>query len=217
MDGIKLKKGGIMDTHYLDLRIGIDSIDLVKEGNIEGAKVALGVSEDANVLSEFCNMLAEKIGASISKFSNVSIVNGNITLAQQQDPVETLVPKQPQYDELSTPEPEPKTVFGDGDVDMDEEIPLIPDSQGGEESYIDEATGKLLVKSFDTVFDVRNQGGNIIKFIVKNDIYNTSILERELNLAHDEVEINESIEEDYIVQYTDVEGNNQIIGGNIIG
>ena len=206
-----------MDTHYLDLRIGIDSIDLVKEGNIEGAKVALGVSEDANVLSEFCNMLAEKIGASISKFSNVSIVNGNITLAQQQEPVETLVPKQPQYDELSTPEPEPKTVFGDVDVDMDEEIPLIPDSQGGEESYIDEATGKLLVKSFDTVFDVRNQGGNIIKFIVKNDIYNTSILERELNLAHDEVEINESIEEDYIVQYTDVEGNNQIIGGNIIG
>lgn len=56
-----------MDTHYLDLRIGIDSIDLIKRGNIEGAKVALGVSEDANVLSEFCNMLAEKIGASISK------------------------------------------------------------------------------------------------------------------------------------------------------
>ena len=211
-----------MDTHYLDLRIGIDSIELVKEGNIEGAKVALGVSEDANVLSEFCNMLAEKIGASISKFSNVSIVSGNITLAQQQEPVEAPTPsysedtyKQPQYDELSTlePEPEPETEF----VDMDEEIPLIPDSQGGEESYIDEATGKLLVKSFDTVFDVRNQGGNIIKFIVKNDIYNTSILERELNLAHDEVEINESIEEDYIVQYTDVEGNNQIIGGNIIG
>ena len=207
-----------MDTHYLDLRIGIDSIDLVKEGNIEGAKVALGVSEDANVLSEFCNMLAEKIGASISKFSNVSIVNGNITLAQQQEPVETQTPsysedtyKQPQYDELPTLEPEPDF------VDVDEEIPLIPDSQGGEESYIDEATGKLLVKSFDTVFDVRNQGGNIIKFIVKNDIYNTSILERELNLAHDEVEINESIEEDYIVQYTDVEGNNQIIGGNIIG
>ena len=205
-----------MDTHYLDLRIGIDSIDLVKEGNIEGAKVALGVSEDANVLSEFCNMLAEKIGASISKFSNVSIVNGNITLAQQQEPVEAQTPsysedtyKQPQYDELPTLEPEPEFV--------DEEIPLIPDSQGGEESYIDEATGKLLVKSFDTVFDVRNQGGNIIKFIVKNDIYNTSILERELNLAHDEVEINESIEEDYIVQYTDVEGNNQIIGGNIIG
>ena len=209
-----------MATHYLDLRIGIDSIDLIKEGNIEGAKVALGVSEDANVLSEFCNMLAEKIGASISKFSNVSIVSGNITLAQQQEPVEVPTPsysedtyKQPQYDELSTLEPEPETEF----VDMDEEIPLIPDSQGGEESYIDEATGKLLVKSFDTVFDVRNQGGNIIKFIVKNDIYNTSILERELNLAHDEVEINESIEEDYIVQYTDVEGNNQIIGGNIIG
>ena len=208
-----------MDTHYLDLRIGIDSIDLVKEGNIEGAKVALGVSEDANVLSEFCNMLAEKIGASISKFSNVSIVNGNITLAQQQEPVEAPTPsyskdtyKQPQYDELPI-EPEPETEF----TDMDEEIPLITDSQGGEESYIDEATGKLLVKSFDTVFDVRNQGGNIIKFIVKNDIYNTSILERELNLAHDEVEINESIEEDYIVQYTDVEGNNQIIGGNIIG
>ena len=213
-----------MDTHYLDLRIGIDSIDLIKEGNIEGAKVALGVSEDANVLSEFCNMLAEKIGASISKFSNVSIVNGNITLAQQQEPVKGPIAtpwtpssedtyKQPQYDELSTLEPEPETEF----VDMDEEIPLIPDSQGGEESYIDEATGKLLVKSFDTVFDVRNQGGNIIKFIVKNDIYNTSILERELNLSHDEVEINESIEEDYIVQYTDVEGNNQIIGGNIIG
>ena len=208
-----------MDTHYLDLRIGIDSIDLVKEGNIEGAKVALGVSEDANVLSEFCNMLAEKIGASISKFSNVSIVSGNITLAQQQEPVETQPPSysedtyKQQYDELPTLEPEPETEF----VDMDEEIPLIPDSQGGEESYIDEATGKLLVKSFDTVFDVRNQGGNIIKFIVKNDIYNTSILERELNLAHDEVEINESIEEDYIVQYTDVEGNNQIIGGNIIG
>ena len=209
-----------MATHYLDLRIGIDSIDLIKEGNIEGAKVALGVSEDANVLSEFCNMLAEKIGASISKFSNVSIVSGNITLAQQQEPVEAPTSsysedtyKQPQYDELSTLEPEPETEF----VDMDEEIPLIPDSQGGEESYIDEATGKLLVKSFDTVFDVRNQGGNIIKFIVKNDIYNTSILERELNLAHDEVEINESIEEDYIVQYTDVEGNNQIIGGNIIG
>ena len=209
-----------MDTHYLDLRIGIDSIDLVKEGNIEGAKVALGVSEDANVLSEFCNMLAEKIGASISKFSNVSIVSGNITLAQQQEPVEASTPpypgdtyEQPQYDELPTLEPEPEAEF----VDMDEEIPLIPDSQGGEESYIDEATGKLLVKSFDTVFDVRNQGGNIIKFIVKNDIYNTSILERELNLAHDEVEINESIEEDYIVQYTDVEGNNQIIGGNIIG
>lgn len=207
-----------MDTHYLDLRIGIDSIDLIKEGNIEGAKVALGVSEDANVLSEFCNMLAEKIGASISKFSNVSIVSGNITLAQQQEPVEDPTPsysedtyKQPQYDELPTLEPEPEF------VDMDEEVPLIPDSQGGEESYIDEATGKLLVKSFDTVFDVRNQGGNIIKFIVKNDIYNTSILERELNLAHDEVEINESIEEDYIVQYTDVEGNNQIIGGNIIG
>ena len=211
-----------MDTHYLDLRIGIDSIDLIKEGNIEGAKVALGVSEDANVLSEFCNMLAEKIGASISKFSNVSIVNGNITLAQQQEPVETQTHsysedtyKQPQYDELPTlePEPEPEPEF----VDVDEEVPLIPDSQGGEESYIDEATGKLLVKSFDTVFDVRNQGGNIIKFIVKNDIYNTSILERELNLAHDEVEINESIEEDYIVQYTDVEGNNQIIGGKIIG
>ena len=208
-----------MDTHYLDLRIGIDSIDLVKEGNIEGAKVALGVSEDANVLSEFCNMLAEKIGASISKFSNVSIVSGNITLAQQQEPVETQPPSysedtyKQQYDELPTLEPEPETEF----VDMDEEIPLIPDSQGGEESYIDEATGKLLVKSFDTVFDVRNQGGNIIKFIVKNDIYNTSILERELNLTHDEVEINESIEEDYIVQYTDVEGNNQIIGGNIIG
>ena len=209
-----------MDTHYLDLRIGIDSINLIKEGNIEGAKVALGVSEDANVLSEFCNMLAEKIGASISKFSNVSIVSGNITLAQQQEPVEAQTPsysedtyKQSQYDELPTLEPEPETEF----VDMDEEIPLIPDSQGGEESYIDEATGKLLVKSFDTVFDVRNQGGNIIKFIVKNDIYNTSILERELNLAHDEVEINESIEEDYIVQYTDVEGNNQIIGGNIIG
>ena len=208
-----------MDTHYLDLRIGIDSIDLVKEGNIDGAKVALGVSEDANVLSEFCNMLAEKIGASISKFSNVSIVSGNITLAQQQEPVEAQTPSysedtyKQQYDELPTLEPEPETEF----VDMDEEIPLIPDSQGGEESYIDEATGKLLVKSFDTVFDVRNQGGNIIKFIVKNDIYNTSILERELNLAHDEVEINESIEEDYIVQYTDVEGNNQIIGGNIIG
>ena len=208
-----------MDTHYLDLRIGIDSIDLIKEGNIEGAKVALGVSEDANVLSEFCNMLAEKIGASISKFSNVSIVSGNITLAQQQEPVEAPTPSysedtyKQQYDELPTLEPEPETEF----VDMDEEIPLIPDSQGGEESYIDEATGKLLVKSFDTVFDVRNQGGNIIKFIVKNDIYNTSILERELNLAHDEVEINESIEEDYIVQYTDVEGNNQIIGGNIIG
>ena len=97
-------------------------------------------------------MLAEKIGASISKFSNVSIVSGNITLAQQQEPVEAPTPsysedtyKQPQYDELSTlePEPEPETEF----VDMDEEIPLITDSQGGEESYIDEATGKLLVKS----------------------------------------------------------------------
>ena len=208
-----------MDTHYLDLRIGIDSIDLVKEGNIEGAKVALGVSEDANVLSEFCNMLAEKIGASISKFSNVSIVSGNITLVQQQEPVEVPVPSyeediiEPQYDEFPTPELDPKNEF----VTMDEEITPTPDSQGGEEAYIDEATGKLLVKAFDTVFDVRNQGGNIIKFIVKNDIYNTSILERELNLAHDEVEINESIEEDYIVQYTDVEGNNQIIGGNIIG
>ena len=206
-----------MDTHYLDLRIGIDSIDLVKEGNIEGAKVALGVSEDANVLSEFCNMLAEKIGASISKFSNVSIVNGNITLAQQQEPVETPTPSyaediiEPKYDESLTPDLE--TEF----VDMNEEIPQIHDSQGGEEGYIDETTGKLLVKAFDTVFDVRNQGGNIIKFIVKNDNYNTSILERELNLAHDEVEINESIEEDYIVQYTDVEGNNQIIGGKIIG
>lgn len=205
-----------MDTHYLDLRIGIDSIELVKEGNIEGAKVALGVSEDTKVLSEFCNMLAEKIGASISKFSNVSIVNGNITLAQQPEP-ETPTPSyaediiEPQYDEPSTSYPE--TEF----VAMDEEIPQIPDSQGGEEAYIDETTGKLLVKAFDTVFDVRNQGGNIIKFIVKNDNYNTSILERELNLAHDEVEINESIEEDYIVQYTDVEGNNQIIGGNIIG
>ena len=205
-----------MDTHYLDLRIGIDSIDLVKEGNIEGAKVALGVSEDANVLSEFCNMLAEKIGASISKFSNVSIVNGNITLAQQPEP-ETPTPSyaediiEPQYDEHSTSDHE--TEF----VTMDEEIPQIPDSQGGEEAYIDETTGKLLVKAFDTVFDVRNQGGNIIKFIVKNDNYNTSILERELNLARDEVEINESIEEDYIVQYTDVEGNNQIIGGKIIG
>ena len=110
-----------MDTHYLDLRIGIDSIDLVKEGNIEGAKVALGVSEDANVLSEFCNMLSEKIGASISKFSNVSIVNGNITLAQQQEPVEAPTPsysedtyKQPQYDELPT-EPEPETEFADMD------------------------------------------------------------------------------------------------------
>ncbi len=205
-----------MDTHYLDLRIGIDSIELVKEGNIEGAKVALGVSEDTKVLSEFCNMLAEKIGASISKFSNVSIVNGNITLAQQPEP-ETPTPSyaediiEPQYDEPSTSYPE--TEF----VAMDEEIPQIPDSQGGEEAYIDETTGKLLVKAFDTVFDVRNQGGNIIKFIVKNDNYNTSILERELNLAHDEVEINESIEEDYIVQYTDVEGNNQIIGGKIIG
>ena len=208
-----------MDTHYLDLRIGIDSIELVKEGNIEGAKVALGVSEDAKVLSEFCNMLVEKIGASISKFSNVSIVNGNITLAQQPEPVETPTPSyaediiEPQYDEFPTPEPDPKNEF----VNMDEEIPQIPDSQGGEEAYIDETTGKLLVKAFDTVFDVRNQGGNIIKFIVKNDSYNTSILERELNLAHDEVEINESIEEDYIVQYTDVEGNNQIIGGKIIG
>ena len=209
-----------MDTHYLDLRIGIDSIELVKEGNIEGAKVALGVSEDTKVLSEFCNMLAEKIGASISKFSNVSIVSGNITLAQQQEPVETQPPsysedtyKQPEYDELPTLEPEPETEF----VAMEEEIPQIHDSQGGEEAYIDETTGKLLVKAFDTVFDVRNQGGNIIKFIVKNDNYNTSILERELNLAHDEVEINESIEEDYIVQYTDVEGNNQIIGGKIIG
>ena len=208
-----------MDTHYLDLRIGIDSIELVKEGNIEGAKVALGVSEDAKVLSEFCNMLVEKIGASISKFSNVSIVNGNITLAQQPEPVETPTPSyaediiEPQYDEFPTPEPDPKNEF----VNMDEEIPQIPDSQGGEEAYIDETTGKLLVKAFDTVFDVRNQGGNIIKFIVKNDNYNTSILERELNLAHDEVEINESIEEDYIVQYTDVEGNNQIIGGKIIG
>ena len=208
-----------MDTHYLDLRIGIDSIELVKEGNIEGAKVALGVSEDAKVLSEFCNMLVEKIGASISKFSNVSIVNGNITLAQQPEPVETPTPSyaediiEPQYDEFPTPEPDPKNEF----VTMDEETPHIPDSQGGEETYIDETTGKLLVKAFDTVFDVRNQGGNIIKFIVKNDNYNTSILERELNLAHDEVEINESIEEDYIVQYTDVEGNNQIIGGKIIG
>ena len=205
-----------MDTHYLDLRIGIDSIELVKEGNIEGAKVALGVSEDTKVLSEFCNMLAEKIGASISKFSNVSIVNGNLTLTQQPEP-DTPTPSyaediiEPQYDEHSTSDHE--TEF----VTMDEEIPQIPDSQGGEEAYIDETTGKLLVKAFDTVFDVRNQGGNIIKFIVKNDIYNTSILERELNLAHDEVEINESIEEDYIVQYTDVEGNNQIIGGNIIG
>ena len=206
-----------MDTHYLDLRIGIDSIELVKEGNIEGAKVALGVSEDTKVLSEFCNMLAEKIGASISKFSNVSIVNGNLTLAQQPEPVETPTQSyaediiEPQYDEPLTSDHE--TEF----VTMDEEIPQIPDSQGGEEAYIDETTGKLLVKAFDTVFDVRNQGGNIIKFIVKNDNYNTSILERELNLAHDEVEINESIEEDYIVQYTDVEGNNQIIGGKIIG
>ena len=205
-----------MDTHYLDLRIGIDSIELVKEGNIEGAKVALGVSEDTKVLSEFCNMLAEKIGASISKFSNVSIVNGNLALAQQPEP-ETPAPSyaediiEPQYDEPSTSDPE--TEF----VTMDEEIPQIPDSQGGQETYIDETTGRLLVKAFDTVFDVRNQGGNIIKFIVKNDNYNTSILERELNLAHDEVEINESIEEDYIVQYTDVEGNNQIIGGKIIG
>lgn len=205
-----------MDTHYLDLRIGIDSIELVKEGNIEGAKVALGVSEDTKVLSEFCNMLAEKIGDSISKFSNVSIVNGNITLAQQPEP-ETPTPSyaediiEPQYDEHSTSDHE--TEF----VTMDEEIPQIHDSQGGEEAYIDETTGKLLVKAFDTVFDVRNQGGNIIKFIVKNDNYNTSILERELNLARDEVEINESIEEDYIVQYTDVEGNNQIIGGKIIG
>ena len=206
-----------MDTHYLDLRIGIDSIELVKEGNIEGAKVALGVSEDTKVLSEFCNMLAEKIGASISKFSNVSIVNGNLTLAQQPEPVEASTQSyaediiEPQYDEPSTSDHEAEFVT------MDEEIPQIPDSQGGQETYIDETTGKLLVKAFDTVFDVRNQGGNIIKFIVKNDNYNTSILERELNLAHDEVEINESIEEDYIVQYTDVEGNNQIIGGKIIG
>ena len=204
-----------MDTHYLDLRIGIDSIELVKEGNIEGAKVALGVSEDTKVLSEFCNMLAEKIGASISKFSNVSIVNGNLTLAQQPEPVETPAPSYAEDiiepHESSTSDPE--TEF----VTMDEEIPQIPDSQGGQETYIDETTGRLLVKAFDTVFDVRNQGGNIIKFIVKNDNYNTSILERELNLAHDEVEINESIEEDYIVQYTDVEGNNQIIGGKIIG
>ena len=155
-----------MDTHYLDLRIGIDSIELVKEGNIEGAKVALGVSEDTKVLSEFCNMLVEKIGASISKFSNVSIVNGNLTLAQQPEPetptqsyAEDII--EPQYDEPSTSDHEAEFVT------MDEEIPLIPDSQGGEESYIDEATGKLLVKSFDTVFDVRNKAVTLLNSSLK--------------------------------------------------
>ena len=50
-----------MDTHYLDLRIGIDSIDLVKEGNIEGAKVALGCRKMRMFYRNFVICLQKKL------------------------------------------------------------------------------------------------------------------------------------------------------------
>lgn len=202
-------------THELELVIGIDALGLISQGNIEGAKIALGVKEDSQVLQAFCEMLTENVRKSIERFSNTGIIHGSIknvqepTLAPAPDPTPAMPPSD--FSENDGDEED----IRDEKEDISEDIPK---SEYNEEQDsvpdVEEKEGALISSVFEQIFKIKSEGNRIFSLSVKND-YNFETLYRELMLEKGQIEYNPYIEDDYIIQYVDEKGDNVIVGGKV--
>lgn len=200
-------------THELELVIGIDALGLISQGNIEGAKIALGVKEDNQVLQAFCEMLTENVRKSIERFSNTGIIHGSIKNVQEPTLTPDPTPSVPPSDFSEKDNDE------DGSRDKKEEISEdISKSEYNEEQDsvpdVGEKEGTLINAVFEKIFKIKSEGNRIFSLSVKND-YNFETLYRELMLEKGQIEYNPDIEDDYIIQYVDEKGDNVIVGGKV--
>lgn len=69
-------------THYLDVRIGIDSIPIFSPENMEGVKLALGVKQDNQILEVFATNFVKELESVVKKFINTSIESANISVVE---------------------------------------------------------------------------------------------------------------------------------------
>lgn len=203
----------MVKTHELELVIGIDALGLISQGNIEGAKIALGVKEDNQVLQAFCEMLTENVRKSIERFSNTGIIHGSIKNVQEPTLTPDPTPSVPPSDFSEKDNDE------DGSRDKKEEISEdISKSEYNEEQDsvpdVGEKEGTLINAVFEKIFKIKSEGSRIFSLSVKND-YNFETLYRELMLEKGQIEYNPDIEDDYIIQYVDEKGDNVIVGGKV--
>lgn len=80
------------ETHYMDIRVGIDFGQIFSPERIQGVKFLLGVEDDEAVAERFANDIYNEVAAALSKrASYVDILSANITpVAEEEQATEYL-------------------------------------------------------------------------------------------------------------------------------
>ncbi|MBS4462243.1 hypothetical protein JXA27_06685 [Aerococcaceae bacterium zg-B36] len=183
-------------THILNLKLSVDCLPLIDPNNIEGAKVALGTSDDSKVIELFANNVLNQIKETVSRFSNIGIYEAEIARVTYESNSE----ESQQYTPEDNNEEEIHEVFE-------------PDIEYEPNYNLDKEVS--IVERLNRVRDeIISDGGSIDSIVFKNDDLRRSFIDKE-TWSIFEITVQEDLDTDYWVNYKDADGKELEVGGNV--
>lgn len=99
----------------LNLQVTIDGADILSQQNLQGAMLALGASDDADVIKKFAENIVKDVEVATKRFDNVVVSDAEIKMIEEQPQQEQQMQQQeqeyPPYQEDSTPDEELTTQY----------------------------------------------------------------------------------------------------------
>lgn len=192
------------ETHYLDIRLGIDFTKIFSPEYIQGVKFMLGVENDDEVIQHFANsVLEDMVGSIKSREGYVGVVGANVLPISTDTPVEP-EPEQTSYYPEDTDEVE--TPVSDVEDDEAQEAQPMLTPELVYDGYFDDLYGEL---SKD-LFNIKAyMGVNIHVYLKEFGTYGATLANEIDEPVHSTNELtleDKDKDVDYIIEYKDIDG-----------
>lgn len=199
------------ETHYLDIRLGIDFKKILSPENINGVKFMLGVQEDEEVIQSFSNEIVDDVIMSLQKrMDYTSFAGANINVIgveedeglQPNEVVDELVP-----DELVPGEPFEE--ISDEDDILEEDLEIKTPEKGALLKY-DDYFNSLYEELKGDLFKTQSfMGTDVAVYLRRFDEYALTLVNETEVPVLDIIELglDEDLSDvDYILKYKDFNG-----------
>lgn len=169
-------------THYLDLRIEIDTTRLFANGDFLGVKTALGVRNDNEIITKFIHNFLNDIKSATEGYSNVAI--GLVNLNEVDGSVES----EQLTKEVESISTEVEEFFDEDETKVD--------------------YGSLASKVDDYIFNIETERGTVESVVVNNFELLEAIIAHGAVAKEDQIVVRHDLDRNFIVRYKNVD--NQI-------
>ena len=170
-----------MATHYLDVRITIDALDLYTADNLSGIKLALGVIDDNLVLNEFAAHVLQKVENLLEGFVNLNIQGYALY------PIEELIDDNSEVPHRITDEEEIFAAKSDNDIlsEIENHIFNIEAERGEVESIV--VRSPIIFKLLNIMVDT----GEVVSKVILREDLDSNFMIRYINVENKTIEMKE--------------------------